>query len=78
MWKKGNEYYQSNRKVAAKSGLQIKVVDSITGPSSALRNALWHTGDTVTDKVGGTLVTHNYHVLARAYLCVVHEKILTT
>ena len=55
MWKKDNENYHGNRKIAAKSGLQIKVVDSIKGPSSDLRNALWHTGDTVTNEVGGAI-----------------------
>ena len=34
----------------AKTGIQLKLVDSIVGPGKWLRNALWHTGHT-TDHV---------------------------
>ncbi len=47
MWKKDQENYQKNNEFLGQSGLQIKVVDSPKiGPSTALRNALWYTGDT--------------------------------
>ena len=50
MWKKDREDYWEKKPTAvqAEAGIQIKVVGpkSAKGPSSALRNALWKTGDT--------------------------------
>ncbi|KAJ8963401.1 hypothetical protein NQ318_018880 [Aromia moschata] len=50
MWKKTDQTYGGNtpgsNRVTALSGVEIKVVDSRTGPSRALINALRHTGNT--------------------------------
>ncbi|CAH0550359.1 unnamed protein product [Brassicogethes aeneus] len=48
MWKKNIQtYWQSTPfRAVAEPGIQIKLVDSETGPGQLLRNSLWHTGDT--------------------------------
>ncbi|KAJ8926467.1 hypothetical protein NQ314_021162 [Rhamnusium bicolor] len=48
MWKKNAQtYWQSTPfRAVAEPGIQIKVVDSDTGPGQLLRNSLWHTGNT--------------------------------
>lgn len=43
MWKKGAQNWNGAR---AEVGIQLKLVNSTTGPSTALSKALWHTGDT--------------------------------
>lgn len=47
-WKKTNETYSARTPFVSRamSGIQIKVVDSQSGPGATLRNALWRTGDT--------------------------------
>lgn len=48
MWKKRTQtYWQSNPfRAVAEPGIQLKLVNSNTGPGKLLRNSLWHTGDT--------------------------------
>ncbi|KAF2895301.1 hypothetical protein ILUMI_10875 [Ignelater luminosus] len=48
MWKKNTQtYWQPTPfRAVAEPGIQLKLVDSATGPGQLLRNSLWHTGDT--------------------------------
>lgn len=48
MWKKNAQTYWLGTpfRAVADAGIQIKLVDSETGPGQMLRNSLWHTGDT--------------------------------
>lgn len=48
MWKKDTQtYWQATPfRSSAEPGIQLKLVDSATGPGQMLRNSLWHTGDT--------------------------------
>ncbi len=48
MWKKAAQtYWQSTPfRAVAEPGIQLKSVQSNTGPGEMLRNSLWHTGDT--------------------------------
>ncbi|KAF5280455.1 hypothetical protein FQR65_LT03264 [Abscondita terminalis] len=48
MWKKNKQtYWQPTPfRAVAEPGIQLKLVDSVTGPGQLLRNSLWHTGDT--------------------------------
>ncbi|GLG96992.1 Uncharacterized protein GBIM_03846 [Gryllus bimaculatus] len=48
MWKKNTQtYWQATPfRAVAEPGIQLKLVDSSTGPGQMLRNSLWHTGDT--------------------------------
>lgn len=47
-WKRNAQDYWDKQPFAAyaEPGIQIKLVDSKTGPGEYLRNSLWHTGDT--------------------------------
>ncbi|XP_017785308.1 PREDICTED: cartilage oligomeric matrix protein [Nicrophorus vespilloides] len=48
MWKKNSQtYWQATPfRAVAEPGIQLKLVDSVTGPGQLMRNSLWHTGDT--------------------------------
>lgn len=48
MWKKNIQtYWQATPfRASAEPGIQLKLIDSNTGPGQMLRNSLWHTGDT--------------------------------
>ncbi|KAG7154451.1 Thrombospondin-3b-like [Homarus americanus] len=48
MWKKGRQEYFAKKPFLAigEPGIQLKLVQSTTGPGMWLRNALWHTGTT--------------------------------
>ncbi|XP_014275150.3 cartilage oligomeric matrix protein [Halyomorpha halys] len=48
MWKKNTQtYWQADPfRAVAEPGIQMKLVNSNTGPGKLLRNSLWHTGDT--------------------------------
>lgn len=48
MWKKTVQtYWQATPfRAVAEPGIQLKLVNSSTGPGQIMRNALWHTGDT--------------------------------
>ncbi|RXG70279.1 Cartilage oligomeric matrix protein [Armadillidium vulgare] len=48
MWKKNTQtYWQATPfRAVAEPGIQLKLVQSETGPGQMMRNSLWHTGDT--------------------------------
>lgn len=47
-WKRNAQEYWDKEPFTANAepGIQIKLVESLTGPGEHLRNSLWHTGDT--------------------------------
>ena len=48
MWKKNTQtYWQATPfRAVAEPGIQLKLVNSESGPGQMMRNAMWHTGDT--------------------------------
>lgn len=48
MWKKATQTYwhPTPFRAVAEPGIQLKLVNSDTGPGEMLRNSMWHTGDT--------------------------------
>ena len=48
MWKKNTQtYWQATPfRAVAEPGIQLKLVQSDSGPGEMMRNAMWHTGDT--------------------------------
>ncbi|KAK0074870.1 hypothetical protein PV325_007692 [Microctonus aethiopoides] len=48
MWKKNTQTYwrATPFRAVAEPGIQLKLVESETGPGKMMRNSLWHTGDT--------------------------------
>ena len=48
MWKKqAQTYWQAAPfRAVAEPGIQLKAVNSVSGPGKTLRNSLWHSGDT--------------------------------
>lgn len=48
MWKKNRQqYWETNPFLAiGEPGIQLKLINSATGPGEMLRNSLWHTGNT--------------------------------
>lgn len=46
LWRHNNDNYLHNTYKAGIKGIQIKLINSTTGPSDFLTNALWHSGDT--------------------------------
>lgn len=51
MWKKAAQKYwhETPFLASAEPGIQLKLVNSETGPGQTLRNALWHTGNTTSE-----------------------------
>lgn len=45
-WKQTTQKYWNNPRAIAEAGLQIRMVDSNSGPSRKLMRALWHSDDT--------------------------------
>ena len=48
MWKKNTQtYWQATPfRAVAEPGIQLKLIQSETGPGEMMRNSMWHTGDT--------------------------------
>ena len=45
-WKQTSQRYWNNLNAEAKAGVEVQLVRSQSGPSQALMNALWHSGNT--------------------------------
>ena len=63
MWKKNTQtYWQATPfRAVAEPGIQLKLVQSNTGPGQMMRNSLWHTGDT-EDQVFFSIYSTQNHI----------------
>ena len=61
VWSNSEANYSSSQPFVSskRKGIQVKVVNSSTGPGPTLRNALWHSGN-VTDEVKITFNQQHY------------------
>ncbi len=69
MWKKNTQtYWQATPfRAVAEPGIQLKLVQSETGPGQMMRNAMWHTGEWLADKIKS-------HLSNVKYVCTVSDR----
>lgn len=72
MWKKATQTYWEATpfRAVAEPGIQLKVVDSSTGPGQMMRNSLWHTGDT-PDQVSYNIIKVYYEFFSDEVIIII-------